>query len=88
MSNSLLKKLPKEILRQNEIIKSDELRLHDNKIICLYFSASWCAPCKKFTPLLIDFYKEIGYLPHTIWVNCFLQKAYLTSMPSYKILLK
>ena len=60
MSNSLLKKLPKEILRQNEIIKSDELRLHDNKIICLYFSASWCAPCKKFTPLLIDFYNEIN----------------------------
>ncbi len=25
------------------------------KIVALYFSASWCGPCKKFTPRLIEF---------------------------------
>lgn len=28
-------------------------------IICLYFSAYWCPPCRTFTPFLTEFYKEI-----------------------------
>ena len=28
------------------------------RYIMLYYSASWCPPCKKFTPLLIDFYRS------------------------------
>ncbi|EDO34941.1 predicted protein [Nematostella vectensis] len=29
-----------------------------NKVVAIYFSASWCPPCQKFTPLLKDFYEE------------------------------
>ncbi|XP_041435917.1 nucleoredoxin like 2 L homeolog isoform X1 [Xenopus laevis] len=30
-----------------------------NKIVGLYFSASWCSPCRDFTPILCDFYTEL-----------------------------
>lgn len=32
--------------------------LHD-KVVLLYFSAYWCAPCSYFTPVLIQFYEAL-----------------------------
>ena len=29
-----------------------------NKIICIYFSAHWCPPCRGFTPILSEFYNQ------------------------------
>jgi len=29
------------------------------KIVGLYFSAGWCPPCQKFTPLLCELYDEL-----------------------------
>ena len=29
-----------------------------DKTVMIYFSASWCPPCRAFTPILIDFYKQ------------------------------
>lgn len=38
----------------------------DGKVLAVYFSASWCAPCKQFTPILKSVYntlKEAGESP-------------------------
>lgn len=32
---------------------------HESQVIGIYFSAHWCPPCKKFTPLLIDAYNTL-----------------------------
>ena len=45
------------VLRHGEKIVNTDLHLH-NKIVCLYFSASWCPPCRRFTPELIKFYNK------------------------------
>ena len=38
----------------------DDLTLGKKKLIALYFSARWCAPCRKFTPQLIEFYNRVA----------------------------
>jgi nucleoredoxin len=33
--------------------------LDNKKFVALYYSAHWCAPCRKFTPQLVDYYNRI-----------------------------
>ena len=35
----------------------------DSKLIAIYFSAHWCKPCRKFTPILHQFHKIINSFP-------------------------
>lgn len=45
--------IPETLLNMDgESVSSDQLK---KKYIGLYFSASWCGPCRKFTPRLIEF---------------------------------
>ena len=38
--------------------ESDQSLLAEVPVVGYYFSAHWCPPCKKFTPLLADFYNK------------------------------
>lgn len=40
------------------------------KYVGIYASASWCAPCKHFTPRLVEFYKEFGDQMEVVLVGC------------------
>lgn len=31
----------------------------DGKVVGIYFSAHWCGPCRRFTPVLVDVYKDL-----------------------------
>jgi nucleoredoxin len=41
-----------------DLERFDASKLKDKKYLAVYFSASWCGPCKKFTPRLVDWYKQ------------------------------
>lgn len=34
--------------------------LKDKDVVAIYFSASWCAPCRQFTPILEQFYNDMN----------------------------
>ena len=53
MQKNVLNILPKKLLRGEK----EELFTAENiPLIGLYFSSNWCGPCKRFTPILINFY--------------------------------
>ncbi|KAJ4961250.1 hypothetical protein NE237_021160 [Protea cynaroides] len=56
---SLLSSAGRDFLVRNngEQVKVDNL---SGKNIGLYFSASWCGPCRRFTPNLVDVYNELS----------------------------
>ncbi|KAF5726744.1 nucleoredoxin 1 [Tripterygium wilfordii] len=56
---SLLSSSERDFLVRNDgdQVKIDSLK---GKKIALYFSASWCGPCRRFTPILMEVYKELA----------------------------
>ena len=45
-----------QLSNKNGQLVSAESVLQEVDIICFYFSAHWCPPCRQFTPVLADFY--------------------------------
>lgn len=46
-----------QLTNQQRAQMSSEVALQNADIICYYFSAHWCPPCRMFTPILADFYR-------------------------------
>ncbi|CAG9314092.1 unnamed protein product [Blepharisma stoltei] len=46
------------ISRDGEITYSD---VEKNQVVCLFFTAYWCPPCRTFTPVLVEFYNDVNY---------------------------
>lgn len=46
--------------RNGSLSRFDDEPLEKKKLIALYFSAHWCAPCREFTPKLVDFYNRVA----------------------------
>lgn len=44
-------------LMSKQGLTSSEAALN-SKVVGIYFSAHWCGPCRQFTPMLIEFYKN------------------------------
>ena len=47
------------VCRDGSISPADDPGLENKKLIALYFSAHWSAPCRKFTPQLVDYYNQV-----------------------------
>ena len=61
----------KELRKGKDTISTAEA-LRGSEVIGLYFSASWCGPCKRFTPMLRDVYnilKQSGKSFEIIFVS-------------------
>ena len=56
-------KFPEKLInaKGKEVKTSTALK---GKMVAVYFSASWCGPCRGFTPKLVDFYKSIAKKAH------------------------
>ena len=47
-------------LSDNGFVSADDDAIGKKKLIAYYFSAHWCAPCRKFTPKLVEYYNRVA----------------------------
>jgi nucleoredoxin len=46
--------------RNGTINRFEDEAIEKKKLIAFYFSAHWCAPCRKFTPQLVEYYNRVA----------------------------
>ncbi|VDN07945.1 unnamed protein product [Thelazia callipaeda] len=49
-----------DLKKADGTVKKASDALAGKRIVALYFSAHWCPPCRQFTPILKEFYEEVG----------------------------
>jgi len=57
MAQSLL---GNEFLECGHLTKKSQVDYSEVQLIGIYFSAHWCPPCRKFTPVLAEFYNQVN----------------------------
>ncbi|HEY1582661.1 MAG TPA: thioredoxin-like domain-containing protein [Chthoniobacterales bacterium] len=46
------------VCRDGTISAASDADFEKKKLIAFYFSAHWCSPCRKFTPQLVEYYRQ------------------------------
>ena len=70
-----------DLIKKETLIKADgssheaESALVGKDLILVYFSGHWCPPCRRFTPMLKDFYEVCTF--HLSILICFKKKCYI-----------
>ncbi|MEO6870986.1 MAG: thioredoxin-like domain-containing protein, partial [Chthoniobacterales bacterium] len=61
-STSILAALKDKLVvcHDGTVTRADPSALENKKLIAFYYSAHWCAPCRKFTPQLVDYYNRVA----------------------------
>lgn len=57
MTDAMEALLGTSLLDKNALVRTKEV-FQNKEFVLLYFSASWCPPCRAFTPILSKFYKK------------------------------
>jgi nucleoredoxin len=57
------------LLGKDDKVVSTRVALDKTDFVLLYFSASWCPPCRAFSPVLKEFYQNVQDLVEVVYIS-------------------